>query len=75
MGSKVRYGLIGTGMMGVEHIQNLRVTPGAELTAIYDPVPTSLDWARRASEGWSSPKAFESGEAMVRSGALPSMMC
>jgi predicted dehydrogenase len=74
MGSGVRYGLIGTGMMGVEHIQNLRVTPGAELTAIYDPVPTSLEWARTASEGWSAPKTFESGEAMVRSGEVDAVI-
>jgi drug/metabolite transporter (DMT)-like permease len=25
---QVRYGLVGTGMMGVEHLQNLAVTPG-----------------------------------------------
>ena len=34
----VRYGLVGTGMMGVEHIQNLAITHGAELVAIADPV-------------------------------------
>ena len=28
----VRYGLVGTGMMGVEHINNLAVTPGAVVT-------------------------------------------
>ena len=74
MGSRVRYGLIGTGMMGVEHIQNLRVTPGAELTAIYDPVPTSLGWAREASKGWSDPKAYESPEALVQSGEVDAVI-
>ncbi|RYD21186.1 MAG: hypothetical protein EOP89_13615 [Lysobacteraceae bacterium] len=43
---QVRYGLVGTGMMGVEHLQNLAVTPGAVVTAIADPVATSLGWAR-----------------------------
>jgi myo-inositol 2-dehydrogenase / D-chiro-inositol 1-dehydrogenase len=33
----VRYGLTGTGMMGVEHIQNLAITPGATLCALADP--------------------------------------
>jgi predicted dehydrogenase len=44
----VRYGLVGSGMMGVEHIRNLAITPGAELVAVADPVETSLDWARKA---------------------------
>ena len=44
----VRYGLVGSGMMGVEHIHNLAITPGAELVAIADPVETSLGWARGA---------------------------
>ncbi len=44
----VRYGLVGTGMMGVEHLNNLAVTPGAVVTAIADPVEQSLGWARKA---------------------------
>lgn len=43
-----RYGLIGCGMMGVEHIKNVAVTQGARIVAIADPVSTSLDWARGA---------------------------
>lgn len=74
MGSRVRYGLIGTGMMGVEHIQNLRVTPGAELTAICDPVATSLGWARDAAAGWSTPEVFGSGAEMVRAGAVDAVI-
>lgn len=44
----IRYGLVGTGMMAVEHIRNLAITPGAVVTAIADPVATSLGWARAA---------------------------
>lgn len=44
----VRYGLVGSGMMGVEHIHNLAITPGAELVAIADPVEASLGWVRNA---------------------------
>ena len=29
MTNTVRYGLVGSGMMGVEHIHNLAITPGA----------------------------------------------
>ena len=74
MTSRVRYGLIGTGMMGLEHIQNLKVTPGAELTAISDPEPRSLDWARAASAGWCEPRAFETGEELVRSGSVDAVI-
>ena len=44
----IRYGLVGTGMMGVEHLRNLAITPGAVVTAVADPVATSLGWAREA---------------------------
>jgi predicted dehydrogenase len=43
----VRYGIIGTGMMGHEHIRNLALTEGAELVAISDPFPESRWWARQ----------------------------
>lgn len=32
-----KYGLIGTGMMGQEHLRNLALLPGAEAVAIYEP--------------------------------------
>ena len=41
----IRYGVIGTGMMGREHIANLVRLPGAEVTALADPHPDSLDRA------------------------------
>ena len=47
MAEQVRYGLIGTGMMGVEHLRNLAITPGAVVTAIADPVGSSLEWAKK----------------------------
>jgi predicted dehydrogenase len=37
----VRYGIIGTGMMGFEHIRNLRLVPGARVTALADPYEPS----------------------------------
>jgi predicted dehydrogenase len=44
----LRYGVIGTGMMGVEHITNLLHLDGAAVTAISDPHPASRDWAQLA---------------------------
>ena len=37
----IRYGVIGTGMMGIEHIENLRALPGTHITAIADVDPCS----------------------------------
>ncbi|MEM8745638.1 MAG: Gfo/Idh/MocA family oxidoreductase [Actinomycetota bacterium] len=37
----IRYGVIGTGMMGVEHIENIGALDGAVVTAISDPHPES----------------------------------
>ena len=48
MTNTVRYGLVGSGMMGVEHIQNLAITPGAVVTALADPTESSLGWAKNA---------------------------
>ena len=69
MGEQVRYGLIGTGMMGVEHINNLAITPGAVVTAIADPVTRSLDWARGAlRERADGVTAYDSAAALAASG-------
>src|SRR5688500_7455913 len=43
MAAPLRYGIIGTGMMGVEHIHDLRHIHGAEVVALADPVRASLD--------------------------------
>lgn len=48
MASIVRYGVIGTGMMGCEHLRNIMALPDATTVAIADPVPRSLEWARSA---------------------------
>ena len=35
----VNYGLIGCGMMGREHIQNINLLPKGRVSVVYDPVP------------------------------------
>jgi predicted dehydrogenase len=44
----LRYGIIGTGMMGCEHIRNLREVPGVEIAAIADPDEGSRRFGRLA---------------------------
>jgi predicted dehydrogenase len=45
MADVVRYGIIGSGMMGVEHLLNLRHVPGARVVAVADPHEGSQRWA------------------------------
>ena len=33
----IRYGMIGCGMMGQEHIRNIALLPGATVAAIFEP--------------------------------------
>jgi myo-inositol 2-dehydrogenase / D-chiro-inositol 1-dehydrogenase len=71
----IRYGLVGTGMMGVEHIQNLAITPGAELVAIADPVAASLGWAKAAlGERAARVTEFADGAALAASGLVDAVI-
>jgi predicted dehydrogenase len=63
----LRYGVIGTGMMGVEHIGNLLHLDGVAVTAVSDPHSTSLDWARLAV-GDAPLECFESHHDLLASG-------
>jgi predicted dehydrogenase len=47
----LRYGLIGTGMMGLEHQRNLNAIDDARVVAAADPVQQSLEWATFTAEG------------------------
>lgn len=42
--SDIRYGIIGAGMMGTEHLWNLQALAGATVTAVADPVAAQRDW-------------------------------
>ena len=46
----VRYGVIGTGMMGIEHIENVNAIEGARVTAISDPDPGSRWRGQKAAD-------------------------
>ena len=47
----VRYGVIGVGAMGREHIENLKHIPGTSVTAIADPFPDSIERAKSLIDG------------------------
>ncbi len=62
----LRYGLVGTGMMGIEHINNVAITPGAEIVALADPTETSLSWARNALGEGANPQVFSSAAELAK---------
>jgi predicted dehydrogenase len=65
----VRYGLVGSGMMAAEHIRNLAITPGAVVTALADPVESSLAQAKEALGARADGvQAFGDGAALAKSG-------
>ena len=72
----VRYGVIGTGMMGVEHIQNILHLDGSEVTAISDPYGPSRDAAiaEVTGAGRSAPAAFEHHGALLESGLVDAVV-
>jgi predicted dehydrogenase len=49
---KIRYGFIGCGMMGQEHLRNIALLSDTEVTRIYEPDPhmaTDSFWYRNKS--------------------------
>lgn len=62
----IRYGVIGTGMMGIEHIGNIRAIPDAAVTAVSDPHPNSREAARDVLPG-QEVAAFEDHRDLIAS--------
>ena len=70
----IRYGVIGTGMMGVEHIQNILALDGATVTAVADPEPTSLEWATDAVGNREVPTLFADHVELLDSGLVDAVV-
>lgn len=64
----IRYGVIGTGMMGVEHINNILALDGAVVTAVADPHDASLGWARLAVGTDDELVTFRHHDELLQSG-------
>ena len=70
---ELRVAVIGTGMMGGEHIRNVGALPGATVTALVDPEPASIAGAlATVADTGADPDAvatFADVEALVRADA------
>ena len=62
----IRYGVIGTGMMGVEHIENVNALDGAVVTAISDTNETSREAGAAAAD--EDVAVFETHRELLASG-------
>lgn len=65
MTDEIRYGLIGAGIMGIEHIQNVNNIDGAAVTAIADPVEPMRAWG--AAEAAGEVELFEDHRDLLAS--------
>ena len=63
---KIRYGVIGCGSMGREHIENIRAMGGAVVTAVSDPEAASREQASALLDGQL--KLFEQHGDLLQSG-------
>ena len=67
----LRYGIIGAGSMGREHIENIKVMGGAEVTAISDPHAPSQEAALALAPG---AKLFSDHRALLDSGLVDAVV-
>jgi myo-inositol 2-dehydrogenase/D-chiro-inositol 1-dehydrogenase len=70
----IRYGIIGTGMMGCEHIRNIAALPDAVVAAISDPYEKSLSWGRLACEGEPAPESYPDHREMLERADLDAVV-
>ena len=71
----LRIGVIGTGMMGCEHITNLSSVPRAVVTAVSDPNEEPRGWARLAlGDRAASVHEFADHRDMLASGAVDAVV-
>ncbi|MBB5515243.1 putative dehydrogenase [Rubricella aquisinus] len=66
----VRYGIIGAGMMGQEHIRNIALLEDARVTAFSDPDPNMS----AASEGLSGGQRFVHHQELIDSGLCDALV-
>jgi myo-inositol 2-dehydrogenase / D-chiro-inositol 1-dehydrogenase len=75
MSGKLRVGVIGTGMMGFEHINNFKLMPEVEITALADPTARMLATAQSMLGPQADKVAlFDDGAALVASGKVDAVL-
>ncbi|MEP6623105.1 MAG: Gfo/Idh/MocA family oxidoreductase [Acidimicrobiia bacterium] len=70
---EVRYGIVGAGMMGLEHFRNLQALDGAVVTAVADPYEPSREWAHLTA-GDAPLTSFASHQELLASGLVDAVV-
>lgn len=73
MTDKIRYGVIGTGMMGLEHINNVNAIDGANVVAISDPDPQSRKFGQNTAD-IADNMVFESHRDLLAAGVCDAVV-
>ncbi|MGH0036858.1 MAG: Gfo/Idh/MocA family protein [Myxococcota bacterium] len=71
-GAPLRYGIIGSGMMGIEHMWNIRLAPDSEVVAYADTHETSRGWGRDNSS--PEARAYEDHRALLADGEVDAVV-
>lgn len=72
---KLRFGVIGTGMMGCEHLRNLLPMDDVVVTAVSDPNDEPLSWAELTlGDRWNNVSAFRDHRDLLSSGAIDAVI-
>ena len=75
MADDVRVGVIGTGMMGCEHLKNLMGIPGVAVTAVSDPNEEPLSWAAiTLGDRADATTTFSDHRALLDSGLVDAVL-
>ena len=70
----IRYGIIGTGMMGCEHIRNLAAMDDVEIVAVADPNAAPREWALKACNGRFSPRVHSDYREILGAGDVDALV-
>ncbi len=74
MGDRLRFAILGAGMMGREHIRNLLLLPDVEITALVEPDEGSLALARATLQGAPEPALYQDAAALAAAGAADAVI-
>ena len=72
---KLRFGVIGTGMMGCEHLRNLLPMDDVIVAAVSDPNEEPLNWAQLTmGEKWNGVSAFRDHRDLLAAGLVDAVV-
>ncbi len=67
---KLRYGIVGTGMIAQEHIRNLALIPDTEIVAVADPVESSIAMTKASLGGGEGVRIYRNAKDLAADGGL-----